>query len=101
MVIQIESLRWIEHHLRERYLKGGLDIKQLAELALQLVINRGILEEKLTNEKLSIEERKKVEKLLERLKRLEKFILQTYYSLTSKTQPSPWTGEYLAWKRRY
>nr|MDO8098341.1 hypothetical protein [Candidatus Njordarchaeota archaeon] len=101
MTIETERVKQLETQVRSAYVRG-LDIGTLADLALQLVIDRGILEDRIARGDITIEEKKRTEDGLKRLKELEKYIIRAYYTLAERRQPTKYRGlGGVPWKRTY
>ena len=99
-MLETRSIDWLESQVKSVYLRG-FNLKTLANLALEVIINKGILEDRLAKGGLSDEKRQEIEKNIERLKRLERYIIQMYYSLTATASARaryPWLEEMRSWK---
>ncbi len=75
-------MRYLEQRTREaRY--AAMDLRALANLALEVILARGALEDRLRGE-ISEGDRRSIEEEFKRIKSLEEYIRRMYFILSAK-----------------
>lgn len=107
MTTVMDKVKYLEKQVRISYATGGFDLRSLEGLALQVLITRGMIEDKL-KKGLSEKEKEDVNKALKQIKALERYIRFIYFTLGIKETKGTYQypvgkhhfGEYI-WKKQY